>query len=155
MGTGDRCRHEPTAPTLAVVSKRPSAFAFFVIGALAIAPWLFLGPAFWLIGQQLTGTHVRAEVLGCETVVSGRSAGEVCTAAWTIHGKRVTGDLEGASGFSSQDGHYVSARVHGDTAYVRSWKIPLILLFFGVLLGIPEWRFLIWLVPKLIQKWSR
>lgn len=137
------------------MSKRPDAFGFFIIGALAIAPWLFLGPAFWLLGQQFTGTHVTAEVLGCQTVVSGRSAGEVCTAAWTIHGKRVTGDLEGASGFASEDGHHVDARVHDGTAYVRSFKVPLILLFLGVVLGIPQWRFLVWLVPKLIQKWSR
>ena len=101
---------------------------------------IFLLPAAWLLGRQVLGTHATAEVIGCDYVSVGKGIEETCTATWTVHGKRVVGDLEGASGFE-QPGQRIRVTVHGHTASSHSMGVPLILLALGLVFAVPLFPF--------------
>src|SRR4029079_6126661 len=101
----------------------------FVLVCVVLAPFLFLAPGAWLLYERGYSTKVRAEGIGCDVHVSGRSASEDCTAAWTIHGRRVVGPIENSGDFEA--GGTVTVTVRGGTAYSRSLGVPFLLLGLG------------------------
>ena len=113
------------------VRRKVPYLGLFVIVCVLVAPFLFIVPGAWLLYERGYGTRTQAEVLGCEYHYSGRSLDETCTAAWTLHGRRVVGDIENSGDF--EVGKTVTVTVRGGTAYSRSLRLPFVLLGLGAI----------------------
>ncbi|GAB4011195.1 hypothetical protein [Nocardioides ultimimeridianus] len=107
-----------------------------LVSLFAAVSLIFVGPACWLLARQVIGTHATAEVIGCSYRSVGRNIEETCTAAWTVHGQRVVGELEGASGYETP-GQHVDVTIHGHTATSHSIGLPLVLLGLGAVFAVP------------------
>ncbi|MCP9928726.1 hypothetical protein [Cyanobium sp. CH-040] len=102
---------------------------------LLAIPAALVGGGGFLLVQRAVGTRVEARVLECDTsgaIIRGASTYRTeCIAQWEIGGRLVTGGFTGGNG-ASDVGRTVDATVRGDTAYSRSFVLPVVLIAMGL-----------------------
>jgi hypothetical protein len=126
-----------------MVGRIVPTLAVLVVVAIPVG---LVGGGAYLLHQAAWGTRVDATVLTCDAsggVFSGGTTYRTdCIAEWEIDGRTVVGGLIG--GGEDDVGTTVAATVRGDTAYVRSFILPIMLLALGlpflVLLAMPAVR---------------
>ena len=112
---------------LAVAALFPLGGVAMVVAGIVMAHRATSGPI----------DHVR--VAECHYTGTGRSS--VCTGAFVVGGALVggaghvvIGTIENAN--FGDVGHVVEVRVHGDTAYMESLRVPIILIVMGLFIAV-------------------
>lgn len=107
-----------------------------------------LGGGIFLVTVQLTGTEATARITDCHRS-AGRYRTDVCSGTWVAGGslleggRVVMGTVDGAD--SDDVGKTLDVRLSGDRAYTKSWRVPIILIVFGVALTAVGVR-LVWML---------
>lgn len=120
---------------------------YVLVLAAAVLTVGLLVPGVYLLMLQSTGVRTQATVSDCETTGSGRYQTTNCTGSWVLGGELlegghlVLGTIQGAD--ESNVGKKVDVTIHGDEAYLRDLRLPLLLVGLGIvpsLLMIPAFR---------------
>jgi hypothetical protein len=104
-----------------------------VCGALVAAAGVYI------LHMQNTGVRAQVKVDDCEVSGAGRYRSVHCTSATVVGGSLLDNGhvvILTVQGADTQDvGKTVDVSIHGDTAYLRDLKLPVILIVSGVLFG--------------------
>jgi hypothetical protein len=107
--------------------------ALVIVLILGAGLGMLFGGTFLIVVQE-TGEPAAARIIECHKS-GGRYRTDACTGMWVEggslleNGRMVTGTVDGAN--SDDLGKTVDVRLSGDRAYMKSWRVAIVLLVLG------------------------
>jgi hypothetical protein len=115
-----------------------AVIVFTIVAGLAL-----VGGGAFLLVQRATGTKAEATVSQCTTTGGSKDLQTDCTGSWIVGGSLlagghvVVGEIDGAG--QSDVGKQIAVTVSGNTAYVRSPILAIVLLALGIVMLAGSW----------------